>query len=262
MNHIYVNERTKTIKRMALHTLHGRWSEAFKVTLLMYAITILPSAIIPFIINTAFTASALNIYTMVVSGPVTLGISAYFMKVFRQKEGGIEDLLLAFNYMWKSFVLLILVVIKTFLWFLLFIIPGIVAAFRYSQAFFILADNPQKSPSQCIEESKSMMAGNKAKLFFLELSFLGWALLATIPTGIGSLLFGPDPSQVTYAIGADVEEIFWASLQAASEPLHPIIYVFSIGVVFLSIYTTAAHACFYDLANGNMQVQIKEESDV
>jgi len=262
MNHIDVNERTKTIKRMALHTLHGRWSEAFKVTLLMYAITTLPSAVLPFILNTTFTASALNIYTLVVSGPATLGISAYFMKVFRQKEGGIEDLLSAFNYMWKSFVLLILIVIKTFLWFFVLIIPGIIAAFRYSQAFFILADDPQKSPMQCIEESKSMMAGNKAKLFFLELSFFGWALLATIPTGIGSLLFGPDPSQITYAIGTDAKEIFLASLQIASEPLHPIIYLFSIGVVFLSVYTTAAHACFYDLANGNMQVQMKEEGDV
>ena len=262
MNHIYVNERTKTIKRMALHTLNGRWGEAFKVTLLMYAITTLPSAVIPFVMNTAFTASALNVYTTVVSGPMTLGICAYFLQVFRQKESGIEDLLAAFNYMWKSFVLLVLIVVRTLLWSFVFIIPGIIAAFRYSQAFFILADNPQKTPGQCIEESKFLMVGNKAKLFFLELSFIGWAILATIPTGIGSLLFGPDPSQITYAIGADVEEIFIASLQAASEPLHPIIYLFSIGVVFLSIYTTAAHACFYDLANGNMQVKVSEEHDV
>ena len=171
---------------MALHTLRGRWAEAFKVTLLMYAITTLPSAVIPLISNTAFTASALNVYTMVVSGPTTLGISAYFLQVFRQKEGGIEDLLAAFNYMWKSFVLLVLITVKTLLWLLVFIIPGSIAAFNYIQAFFILADNPQKSPGQCIEESKRLMAGNKAKLFFLELSFIGWALLATIPTGIGS----------------------------------------------------------------------------
>jgi uncharacterized membrane protein len=262
MNHIYVNEHTKTIKRMSLHTLNGRWREALKVTFLMYVITVLPSAIIPLIVNTAFTASAINVYTMVVSGPMTLGISAYFLKVFRQKESGIEDLLAAFNYMWKSFVLLMLITIRILLWSFVFIIPGIIAAFRYSQAFFILADNPQKTPRQCIEESKNLMIGNKGKLFFLELSFIGWALLATIPTGIGSLLFGPDPSQVTYAVGADVQEIFMASLQVASEPLNPIIYLFSIGVIFLSIYTTAAHACFYDLANGNMQVRLKEGNDV
>lgn len=247
---------------MALHTLNGRWIEALKVTLLMYAITILPSAILPFISNTAFTMSALNVYTMMVSGPMTLGLSVYFLKVFRQKEGGIEDLLAAFYYMWKSFVLLILVAFRTFLWGLLFIIPGIIAAFRYSQAFFILADNPQKTPRQCIEESKYMMFGNKTKLFFLELSFIGWAILATIPTGIGTMLFGPDPAQITYDVGASMSEIFMASMQAASQPFNPIIYLFSIGVVFLSVYTTAAHACFYDLANGNMQVRLPEEGDV
>ena len=195
-------------------------------------------------------------------GPMTLGISVYFLKVFRQKESGIEDLLAAFNYMWKSFVLLIHIAIRVLLWSFLFIIPGMIAAFRYSQAFFILADNPQKTPRQCIEESKNMMIGNKAKLFFLELSFIGWAFLATIPTGIGSLLFGPDPSQITSAIGADAQDIFMASLQVASEPLNPIIYLFSIGVIFLSIYTTTSQACFYDLANGNMQVRLNEGNDV
>lgn len=262
MNHNYVNEPTKTIKRMSLHTLTGRWPEALKVTLLMYAITMLPSILFPFIVNNAFSSSALNVYTMVVNGPMTLGISLYFLKVFRQQESGIEDLLAAFNYMWKSFVLLMLILIRTFLWTLLFVIPGIIAALSYSQSFFILADNPQKTPRQCIEESKMMMIGNKAKLLFLELSFIGWAILATIPTGIGTFLFGPDTTQITYAIGADIKEIIMASLQAVSEPLNPIIYVFSIGVVFLSIYTTAAHACFYDLANGNMQVRIEDEIHV
>jgi len=262
MNHIFVNERTKTIRHMALHTLSGRWVEALKVTLLMYVITTLPSALIPLVSNTAFTASAINVYSLIVSGPVTLGISAYFLQVFRQKEGGIEYLLGAFNYMWKSLVLLILVTVRIMLWTFLFVIPGIIAAFRYSQAFFIMADNPQKTPRQCIEESKYLMDGNKGKLFLLELSFIGWAILAVIPSGIGSMLFGPDPSQITYSVGADAQEIFMASLELAAEPLNPIIYLFSIGVVFLSVYTTASHACFYDLVNGNMQVRAAEESDV
>lgn len=262
MNHIYVTEQSRTIRRMALHTLSERWMEALKVTLLMYAITMLPSAIIPLISRTAFTMSALNIYTMMVTGPMTLGLSVYFLKVFRQKEGGIEDLLAGFHYMWKSFVLLILIWVKTFFWALLFIVPGIIAAFRYSQAFFILADNPEKTPRQCIVESSNMMMGNKAKLFFLELSFLGWAILATIPTGIGTMLFGLDPAQVTYEIGASMSEIFMAAIQTASTPINPIIYLFSVGVLFLNVYTTTAHACFYDLANGNMQVHLPEESDV
>ena len=51
------------------------------------------------------------------------------------------------------------------LWSLLFIVPGIIAAIRYSQAFFILADDPNKGIRQCMDESKMMMRGNKAKYF-------------------------------------------------------------------------------------------------
>ncbi len=35
-----------------------------------------------------------------------------------------------------------------------------------------------------MNESKAMMKGNKAKYFLLELSFIGWAILAGIPAGI------------------------------------------------------------------------------
>jgi len=77
------------------------------------------------------------------------------------------------------------------LWTFCFIIPGIIAAIRYSQAFYILAQDSSKGVMQCIEESKWMMRGNKWKLFCLVLSFFGWALLAAIPVGIGYLWLIP-----------------------------------------------------------------------
>lgn len=238
---------------MGRQTLAGRWTEAFKVMMVVYAITMLPSVIIPMISHDAFTISALNVYTAIVSGPITLGVSVYFLKVFRQQEGGIQDVLYAFNYMWKSFILLLLILVKTLLWSLLFVIPGIIAAFSYSQAFFILADDPGKSPSLCIQESKAMMAGNKGRLFCLELSFIGWSILAMIPAGIGSMIFQPEFSRMQY-YGDDWESIFQASAQMAYEPIHPAVYLFSIGTVFVGIYITVAQACFYELANGNLQV--------
>ena len=62
--------------------------------------------------------------------------------------------------------------------------PGIIASIRYSQAFFILADDPSKGIRQCMDESKAMMKGNKSKYFLLSLSFIGWMLLAMIPASI------------------------------------------------------------------------------
>src|SRR5665647_1045564 len=202
MKQIYVTERAKTMRSMARQTLTGRWMEAFKVMVVVYSITMLPSIVIPMLLDNTFTMSMLNVYTMIVSGPVTLGVSLYFLKVFRQKEGGIEDILAAFNYMWKSLVLLLTIGVRTFFWLLIFIVPGIIAAFSYSQAFFILADDPSKTPTQCILESKIMMAGNKGRLFCLEFSFLGWGILATIPTGIGNAILGPQVSQLQHSIGS------------------------------------------------------------
>lgn len=75
----------------------------------------------------------------------------------------------------------ILTGIFIFLWSLLLIIPGIIAAYRYRMALYLLLDNPNMSVYQCIRESKRMMVGHKAELFVLDLSFLGWYILSAVP---------------------------------------------------------------------------------
>ena len=77
------------------------------------------------------------------------------------------------------------------LWSLLLIIPGIVAAYRYSMAFYILNDNPEMSAKAALDESKRMMAGYKGKLFCLQLSFIGWGFLCLFTLGIGYLWLTP-----------------------------------------------------------------------
>ena len=64
------------------------------------------------------------------------------------------------------------------LWSLLFVIPGIVAAYRYYYVDFLLADNPGLTGSRAREISKEMTKGEKGSLFLLDLSFLGWGILA------------------------------------------------------------------------------------
>lgn len=60
---------------------------------------------------------------------------------------------------------------------LLFVVPGIVAAFRYSMADYLLAENPELGPIEALRESRARMMGRKAGLFCLQCSFLGWAFL-------------------------------------------------------------------------------------
>jgi uncharacterized membrane protein len=81
--------------------------------------------------------------------------------------------------------------IKIFLWSLLFIIPGIIAALNYSMSLFIMAQNPEIGIVEAIELSKKMMKGNKGKLFVLYLSFIGWFLLSGLTFGILMLYVYP-----------------------------------------------------------------------
>ena len=78
-----------------------------------------------------------------------------------------------------------------FLWSLLFVIPGIVAGYRYAMAPFIMAENPNIGAFEAIAMSKEMMRGHKGELFYLHLTFIGWKLLALFTFGIGNLFIAP-----------------------------------------------------------------------
>ncbi|MEG0283929.1 MAG: DUF975 family protein [Erysipelotrichales bacterium] len=82
--------------------------------------------------------------------------------------------------------LILLIFIYTFLWSLLLIVPGIIKGLSYSQALYILKDNPDKTISECINESKKIMDGNKLSLFWASLILV---VISSIPT---LLLYGSD----------------------------------------------------------------------
>ena len=65
--------------------------------------------------------------------------------------------------------------------FLLNTLPGIIAAYRYSMSFYVLINHPDYGIMECINESKRLTTGWKGTLFVLDLTFLGWVLLCSIP---------------------------------------------------------------------------------
>ncbi len=78
-----------------------------------------------------------------------------------------------------------------FLWSLLFYIPGIVKGIAYSQMFFVMIENPDIGPKKAMNISKVMTDGHKADLFVMDLSFLGWGILAMLSGGIGLIWLVP-----------------------------------------------------------------------
>lgn len=120
---------------------------------------------------------ALAALLWLISPVIEAGYMSYCLKVTRGAKGGYKDILDGFLFFGKIILISILSWVFILLWSLLLIFPGVIAAYRYRQAYYILLDDPKKGALQCIMESKRLMAGNKLDMFLLDLSFLGWVLL-------------------------------------------------------------------------------------
>lgn len=207
---IVIAESSKNIRLLGRNALSGNWGVAIAAVLVY---TLLAS-VVPAVLNALFGVNFIDVmgngnymnmdaatyslyysmmptvcpissvYMLLVYGPLYLGMSLFFLAMFRRQIVQVSDIFLGFEKFGKAVGLFIFQGIFIVLWSLLFIIPGIIAAIRYSQAFFILADDPEKDIRQCMNESKAMMQGNKMKFFCLMISFIGWILLTMIPSTI------------------------------------------------------------------------------
>ena len=133
----------------------------------------------------------LTLVTFIIGGTIQLGYSVYLLKQYHHQETRIGDLFSQFFRFGTGFAQQFLIGLYTFLWTLLFIIPGIIKAFSYSMTPFILADDPNLTANQAITRSRELMDGHKWQLFVLSLTFIGWEILGVLCFGIGLLWVTP-----------------------------------------------------------------------
>lgn len=81
--------------------------------------------------------------------------------------------------------------VRTFLWSMLFIIPGIVAAYRYRFAYYNILTDGSLSASEAIALSCRQTAGMKMDLFVLDLSFIGWEIVSNFTYGLLNIWLMP-----------------------------------------------------------------------
>lgn len=86
----------------------------------------------------------------------------------------------------------------TFLWSLLFVIPGIIKGYEYYLIPYLMAENPNLPKERAFAISKQAMNGEKWDLFVLQLSFIGWHLLGALACCMGSIFVTPY-EQATFA---------------------------------------------------------------
>lgn len=239
MNNIIIRETCGEIRAIARGALSGRWPAAVLAFFVYYIMTAtipaLLAELMPFASYTYYAEAigeslnvsyVQNLYTFVLSGAFSVGLCSFLLAFFRRKDGNPAHIFNGFEIFPKAFCLYIVQSFFIFLWSLLFIIPGIVAAVRYSQAFFILADDPGKGVMQCMRETRILMNGNKGKYFLLMLSYVGWTFLSVLP----SVLF-PLPDGI---LGLAVDLIYGIPYFAAL------------------VYVNMGRVVFYDLVTGHL----------
>ena len=125
--------------------------------------------------------------------PLMVGYMNAFLLLVRQEDREVPANMykIATKGYWHKVWGTLLMTIFTFLWSLLFIIPGIVKMFSYAMTPYILEEHPELSANEAIDRSRAMMKGHKFDLFWLLLSFIGWGILSLFTFGIGGLWLGP-----------------------------------------------------------------------
>ncbi|MBR5756939.1 MAG: DUF975 family protein [Firmicutes bacterium] len=251
----------KSMRSLARQTLKGKWTEAVMISLLAAIITSVPGMIVSLLPNGGGVLSYIvTLYGVVINGPITLSLSYYFLKVFRMEKTSVQDIKYGLNFIMKAMHLYCRMFIFIWLWSLLFIIPGFIASIRYSQAFYLMADNEGKTAPQCMNESIFIMRGNMLKYFLLMLSFAGWFILAYIPAGIYLYreVYPVIAEQVRTALesGADVSQLMGITYNPG-----PLFSLLSLPSIVVSVYLSTTEACFFDILSGGLLIQPEEAEE-
>jgi uncharacterized membrane protein len=181
------------LKNAALAALKGNWKPAVLLALIVTVITAIPSLLG----QGDGTASVAGIVSMLiaicVAMPLSVGAYASFRKLYLGQEVKlVEDSFKTGFQNWKHNVGgMLLMIVYTFLWTLLLIVPGIIKSFSYALVPYILTDKPELTAEEAINLSMKMMDGHKLDLFILSLSFIGWSILAIFTLCIGYLWLTP-----------------------------------------------------------------------
>lgn len=211
--------KAKNFRTMARKALKGKWKTAIIITVLatiLGALT-LSDTLFKFEFNSetgvaievlgkySFTLAKAGglavvlggigtvwaIFTLVIGGALTLGYYQFYQNLVRSQEAEVGTLFVHKEKLWHGFCVNFWQILYILLWSLCFIIPGILAGLSYSMAQFIANDHPEMAAREVLKASKEMMKGNRWRLFCLELSFFGWAIVSALTLGIGSFVLAP-----------------------------------------------------------------------
>lgn len=166
----------------------------------------------------AGTAGFVSILVGLVAAVLEAGMVLYHLGVREGKEMPFSTLFEGFGMAGRVIVLTLLEGIFVALWSMLFVIPGIVAAYRYRFALYNLCENPDMSAMDAIRMSKAQTKGFKGKLFVLDLSFIGWIILSGLTRDILNIWLLPYRMQTDIGYFQAIKRIQGIGLLRDSSP--------------------------------------------
>ena len=180
------------LKAAAKSQIKGKIGVLFLITLIIDVITFAANLVLSYIPYGSL------ISLLIIAPAFSLSLVRVYLNVVKGVKPEASDAFCGFDDFWSAFKVNFFVSLFTFLWSLIFVIPGIVKTLSYSMSMYILAENKGKPALECIKESQEMTKGHKMELFVLGLSFFGWILLGSITLGIAYIWVLPYIS-TTYA---------------------------------------------------------------
>ena len=84
------------------------------------------------------------------------------------------------------------------------IVCAVIVEIRYALALYLLLDHAEMGAREALKCSGQIMKGNKGRLFYIYLSFIGLQILCLLSLGIGSLWVCPYQSQTLVNFYLDV----------------------------------------------------------
>ena len=148
----------------------------------------------------ALSGGAVFLINVFISNVFEVGACTFFIE---NRTSQPSALLILGNFKKPGYMNVVLVqllrMVKTFLWTLLFIVPGIVKMYEYRMVPYILAEDPELEQSEVFRISRQMMSGRKMELFILDLSFFGWTFLSAMTFGLLGFFYVNPYIQATLA---------------------------------------------------------------
>ena len=253
-------QNNRTIKQFARQMIVGHLVSAFFVLFILKIATSIPSLILNYFApESAFFSTLYNMYVLLVSGPLRFGVAIFFLSCIRGNCIGLNAMGYAFDYFGKAAALYINIMFRTLIGTIFFIVPGIIMAIRYSQAFFVLADDPTKSVYACMNESSRIMQGKFTRFIFLYIGFIPLYFFANLPDAWAT------QQAVTAELSGRVVEMD-SYLQAMQSVMSrttrsPWYYLSIVFVILVDIYRMATLAGYFDIASGKLVFQTAEETE-